>query len=171
MAEIRDTKTFMRVVHRYLGYFLAGIMAIYSISGIVLIFRDVDLLKQDKHSTKTLAPDLSDKALAKEISIRNLEFTKTANDTAYFKEGWYAVKTGEVNYSKKEYPFVLNKLITLHKSKSAEPLSALNIFFGTSLLFYVISSFWMFQPKSKIFKKGMVYTLVGAVLTIILLFV
>ena len=150
----------MRVVHRYLGYFLAGIMAIYSLSGIVLIFRDKDALKQEKHITKTLEPGLSDKALGKE-----------SNDTAYFKEGWYAVKNGEVDYKKKEYPFVLNKLVSLHKSKSAEPLSALNVFFGTSLLFYVISSFWMFQPKSKIFKKGMVYTLVGAVLTIILLFV
>lgn len=171
MAEIRDTKTFMRVVHRYLGYFLAGIMAVYSLSGIVLIFRDKDLLKQEKHITKTLEPGLSDKALGKEISIRNLEFTKVSNDTAYFKEGWYATRTGAVDYKKKEYPFVLNKLVSLHKSKSAEPLSALNVFFGASLLFYVVSSFWMFQPKSKIFKKGMVYTLVGAALTIILLFV
>ena len=171
MAEIRDTKTFMRVVHRYLGYFLAGIMAIYALSGIVLIFRDVDLLKQEKHITKTLEAGLSDKALGKEISIRNLEFSKESNDTAYFKEGWYASKSGVVDYKKKEYPVVLGKLISLHKAKSAEPLSALNVFFATSLLFYVISSFWMFQPKSKIFKKGMVYTLLGAVLTIILLFV
>lgn len=32
----------MRVYHRYLGFFLAGIMAVYAISGVVLIFRDTD---------------------------------------------------------------------------------------------------------------------------------
>lgn len=171
MAEIRDTKTFMRVVHRYLGYFLAGIMAIYALSGMVLIFRDVDLLKQEHHFNKTLEAGLSDKALGKEIGIRNLEITKKTNDTAYFKEGWYVAKIGVVTYKKREYPFIMGKLVSLHKSKSAEPLSALNVFFGASLLFYVISSFWMFQPKSKIFKRGMVYTLAGALLTLILLFV
>ena len=30
----------MRIFHRYLGFFLAGIMAVYALSGIVLIFRD-----------------------------------------------------------------------------------------------------------------------------------
>ncbi len=37
----------MRVIHRYLGFFLVGIMAVYSLSGIVLIFRDTDFLKQE----------------------------------------------------------------------------------------------------------------------------
>ncbi|MGB5405007.1 hypothetical protein [Robiginitalea sp.] len=30
----------VRVIHRYLGYFLAGIMAMYALSGIVMIFRE-----------------------------------------------------------------------------------------------------------------------------------
>jgi uncharacterized iron-regulated membrane protein len=34
-----------RVIHRYLGFFLAGIMALYALSGIVMIFRDTDFLK------------------------------------------------------------------------------------------------------------------------------
>jgi uncharacterized iron-regulated membrane protein len=28
----------MRIYHRYLGFFLAGIMAVYAVSGVVMIF-------------------------------------------------------------------------------------------------------------------------------------
>ena len=36
-----------RVLHRYLGFFLAGIMMIYAVSGITLIFRNTDTFKQE----------------------------------------------------------------------------------------------------------------------------
>ena len=42
----------MRVYHRYLGFFLAGIMAVYAISGVVMIFRDTDFLKREKQIEK-----------------------------------------------------------------------------------------------------------------------
>ena len=38
----------MRVLHRYLGFFLAGIMAVYAISGVILIYRDTDFLKSEQ---------------------------------------------------------------------------------------------------------------------------
>jgi hypothetical protein len=38
----------MRELHRYLGFFLVGIMSVYAISGVVLIFRDTDFLKKGK---------------------------------------------------------------------------------------------------------------------------
>lgn len=171
MAEIRDTKTFMRVVHRYLGFFLAGIMAIYAITGILLVYRDTDFLKKQQAYYKTVAPNLKDKALGKELTIRDLEITKVSNDTSYFKNGWYIANTGVAHYTKKELPFVLGELVALHKSKSSNPYSALNVFFGVSLFFFVISSFWMFNPKSKIFRKGMIYTIAGLALAVILLFV
>jgi hypothetical protein len=44
----------MRVYHRYLGFFLAGIMAIYSVSGIIMIFRDTDFLKKENHKVLTM---------------------------------------------------------------------------------------------------------------------
>jgi uncharacterized iron-regulated membrane protein len=43
----------MRIYHRYLGFFLAGIMAVYAISGVVMIFRDTDFLKQKKNRKET----------------------------------------------------------------------------------------------------------------------
>jgi hypothetical protein len=42
----------MRIYHRCLGYFLAGIMAMYAISGITLIFRETNFLKQEKQIEK-----------------------------------------------------------------------------------------------------------------------
>jgi uncharacterized iron-regulated membrane protein len=45
--------TNMRIYHRYLGFFLAGIMAVYAISGVVMIFRDTDFLKSERTVEKT----------------------------------------------------------------------------------------------------------------------
>ncbi len=38
----------IRIIHRYLGFFLAGIMAVYALSGVVLIYRQTDFLKKEK---------------------------------------------------------------------------------------------------------------------------
>jgi len=66
----------MRVYHRYLGFFLAGIMAIYSISGIILIFRNTDFLKREKHKIEIIAPNLEEEAIVKAIQIKNLKIEK-----------------------------------------------------------------------------------------------
>lgn len=171
MDKIKDTKSFMRIVHRYLGYFMAGIMAIYAISGVLLIYRDTDFLKQEKIYDEVIAKNLSEKDLGKELKMKRLEIDKTENGIFYFKGGTYNSNTGEAKYSKKELPFVLDKMTKLHKSESKNPLSPLNTFFGISLFFFVISSFWMFNPKSKAFKRGMVFTAVGAIFALILLFI
>ncbi len=55
----------MRVYHRYLGFFLAGIMAVYSISGIILIFRETDFLKKEKQITRQLNPGLKNEEIGK----------------------------------------------------------------------------------------------------------
>ena len=89
----------------------------------------------------------------------------------FFKQGTYNIKTGEAKYKKKELPFVLDKMTKLHKAQSKDTLSPLNTFFGISLFFFVISSFWMFNPKSKIFKRGMVFTAIGIVLALLLTFI
>ena len=171
MDKIKNTKTFMRIVHRYLGYFLAGIMAVYAVSGVLLVYRDTDFLKKDVVTEKKIEPNLSEKKLGKEIKMKNLEVEKTENGVLYFKNGTYNSVTGDVKYTKKELPFFLNKMTQLHKSQSKEKLSPLNTFFGISLFFFVISSFWMFNPKTKAFKRGMIYTAAGLILAIIMLFI
>ncbi len=161
----------MRVVHRYLGFFLAGIMAVYSVSGIVLVFRDTDFLKRENQVQKVVEANLPAEELGKKIRIKGLKITKEEGDVLHFKQGTYNQASGEVQYTTKGLPFVLDKMTHLHKANSQSPLFFLNIFFGVSLLFFVISSFWMFRPKTSIFKKGLYFTIGGAVLTLVLLFV
>jgi uncharacterized iron-regulated membrane protein len=166
-----STSTNMRLIHRYLGFFLCGIMAVYALSGIVLIFRDTDFLKKEKHVVKEVPANLEESKLGEAIGIKQLKIKKTEGDLVFFENGTYNKSTGKAEYTVKELPFVLNKMTKLHKAKSAEPLFFLNVFFGLALLFFVISSFWMFAPKSSIFKNGLYFTLAGIALTLLLLFV
>jgi len=171
MDKIKDTRSFMRITHRYLGYFLAGIMAVYAVSGVLLVYRDTDFLKKEKKYDKVIEKNLDEKALGKELKIKNLEVQKTEGTVLTFKQGTYDQMTGQAKYSKKELPFLLDKMTKLHKSQSKEPLSPLNTFFGISLFFFVISSFWMFNPKTKAFKRGMIFTVAGLVVAVLLLLV
>ena len=159
----------MRVYHRYLGFFLAGIMAIYAISGIVMIFRYTDFLKKEKIKTNTLPVETPLEEVGKTLRIRDFKIEKTEGDLVYFQNGTYNTKTGEATLKVKELPTALEKLTKMHKATTKSPLFFLNIFFGISLLFFVISAFWMFIPSSDIFKKGLYFTAAGIVLTIIML--
>jgi hypothetical protein len=161
--------TKMRVYHRYLGFFLAGIMAVYSISGIILIFRETKFLKSDVHKIVRLQPGLKGDELGKELRIKGFKPDTTLGDVVSFKQGTYNLKSGEADYTVSELPKLVSKMTKLHKATTKDPLFYLNMFFGFSLLFFVISSFWMFLPKTNIFKKAMLFTLAGAILTVVLL--
>lgn len=161
----------MREIHRYLGFFLAGIMAIYAISGISLIFRNTDTFKNKTEISTTIETGLQADQLGKNLKIRRLKVDKVEGKMMFFKDGQYNAETGEVSYIKKEVPMILDKLQHLHKATTKDPLFYLNIFFGLSLLFFVISAFWMFLPSSKTFKKGLIFTAAGMILVLIMLFV
>ena len=166
-----NLNTTMRVYHRYLGFFLAGIMAMYAISGIILIFRDTEFLKKEQVIEKTLPKDIKTEELGREVRMRDFKADKEENGIVYFKNGTFDRNTGIIKFTKKELPFILGKMENLHKASTKEPLFFLNIFFGLSLLFFVISSFWMFMPKTEIFKKGIYFAIGGIILTLILIFV
>jgi uncharacterized iron-regulated membrane protein len=161
----------MRIFHRYVGFFLAGIMSVYALSGIVLIFRDGDTFKSEIQHKVDLKPNLEGETLAKALDMRRIEVKKVEGDVVSFDGGTYNVKTGKAEYTTKELPYVLDRMTHLHKAKSSEPLYILNVIFGLSLLFFVISSFWMFMPGTDLFKKGMIFTAIGFVLALVLLFV
>ncbi|QYA25067.1 hypothetical protein G3I01_05940 [Gramella sp. MT6] len=161
----------IRVYHRYLGFFLAGIMAMYAISGIVLIFRSTDAFKIEKTIEKEVSSNLSEEQLGKTLKIRDFKIEKADADKVYFKQGELDKTTGIATYKVKELPVILESLTKLHKANTKRPLFFLNIIFGLSLLFFVISAFWMFMPSTKIFRKGIFFTIGGILLTLILLFV
>lgn len=161
----------MRIWHRYLGFFLAGIMAVYAVSGIVLVFRNTDFLKRDYVIEKQVEPGLVSEELNEAIGLNSLEVSSIDGSIYTFQNGTYNNETGEASYTVKRLPLVLYKMTHFHKAKTGQPLYYLNIFFGVSLLFFVISSFWMFLPSSKLFVKSMYFTAGGIALTLILLFV
>lgn len=161
----------MRVIHRYLGFFLAGIMAVYAISGTVLIFRNTDFFKKTELQERVIAPNISANQLGKQLDIKRLKVTKQEGDILFFEDGQYNQVTGAATYTTAELPYVLDKMTHLHKAKSGEGLYLLNIFFAASLLFFVVSAFWMYMPKTTIFKKGLYFTAGGVLLTLVLLFV
>lgn len=161
----------MRVYHRYLGFFLSGIMAVYALSGVTMIFRNTDFLKSEVKTETALAPNLSDEELGKELKIREFKVEKAEGDTLYYRGGTYNKVSGMAVQKSKKLPYVLDKMTKLHKANTNSPLFFLNIFFGASLLFFVVSAFWMFMPDSAMFKKGLYFALGGLVLTLILIFV
>lgn len=150
----RKVSNNFRVIHRYLGFFLAGIMAVYAISGMILIFRNTDFLKNETKIEKQIAPNLAKHELGPALKKRRLRVGKEEGDIYFFKDGTYNKTTGLAKYSEKELPYLLDKMTHLHKANTNHPLFFLNIFFGASLLFFVLSAFWMFMPGTDIFKKG-----------------
>ena len=118
--------------------------------------------------TETLYPH----DIQKYSRVRNrIDSAFKEGDIIYFKEGNYNEESGLAEVKKMKLPILLQKMEKLHKATTESPLYYLNLFFGASLLFFVLSSFWMFTPKMPVFKKGMYFALAGAVLTIVMLFV
>ncbi|HQF51230.1 MAG TPA: hypothetical protein PK588_10760 [Paludibacteraceae bacterium] len=163
---------YMRSIHRYLGYFMAGSALIFALSGIVLVFRDTDFLKQEKVIQKTISPNLSSEDLNSALNLKNFKVEKEENGTLYFSnQGKYEEKTGNVSYVISDVIFPLNKFISLHKAASKKSTFFwYTIFFGIALLALVVSSFWMFKPENPNFKKCMIFTVIGIVLSVAILF-
>ncbi len=159
-----------RVVHRYLGFFLMGIWIVYAISGTVLIFRDTDSFKQEKVVTKDVKPNATENELGQLLGIRQFKVERVDGDILYFKNGSYNKVTGKAEYTVLQLPYMLDRMTRFHKARSASPLFFMNILFAASLLFFVISALRMFPPKSNVFKKGMIFTICGIVLMLLLVF-
>lgn len=167
----RKSEAKFREFHRYLGYFLAGIMAVYAISGIVLTFRNTDYMKSERVITRTFDAGMNEEALGNALRKRAFKIDRSEGDMVYFEGGSYNTATGEAAYTEKRLPVVLEKMNNLHKMHSGNPLFWLGLFFGVSLLFFAVSAFFMFKPSAPVYKKGLYFAFAGFLLTIILLFV
>ena len=150
----KNTGFYFRIIHRYLGFYLVGILAVYAISGIAMIFRNDDTFKISSEVETTLPINLDEVALGKALKIKRLAIEKVEGDQLIFKEGTYNQATGKTVYLKKELPYILDKMEHLHKATTNSPIYWLNIFFGVSLLFFVISSFGCFCRIALFLKKG-----------------
>lgn len=169
--EAKSVIYYVRFLHRYIGFFVIGITVLYGISGITLIYRDTDFLKQERQVEKQLPPNLKESELGRALHMRNIEITKTEGNIVYLKNGTYNKETGLVQYTDKALPEVLDKINGLHKSPSQSTTHLFSVLYGILLLFLAVSSFWMFKPKSLHFRQGIITAGVGFVFAVILLFI
>jgi len=161
----------MRALHRDIGFFVIGLAVIYSLSGLVLVYRDTDLMKEEQVIEKTLAPNLAASDLERELHIRGLKIEKTEGDVIYFTNGTYNQQTGEAKYTSKALPAWLEKLNQLHKSSSRNMAHYGAVIFGVLLFFLAISSFWMFRAGTSYFRRGLVLTGIGILAAVVLFIV
>ena len=161
----------IRSLHRDIGFFAVGLIIIYALSGMLLVYRDTNLLKADSQIEKKLSPNMEAAKIGEVLRIRDFAVTKTEGEILYFKEGNYNKTTGMALVTIKDIVFPFNKLLNFHKAQSKNPTHWFNILLGTILLFMAISSFWMFKPENKNFRRGLFIAGAGIVFLIILLIV
>ena len=84
-----------RKYHRWLGFFLAGIMGVYALSGILLIFRPTDILKYEQTETRQFEANLSGADLLPLLKIRGSKVTDENADIIVLNVGQYDKDSGE----------------------------------------------------------------------------
>jgi hypothetical protein len=167
--ESKSVNYYMRIWHRYAGFFIVGFVLIYGLSGITLIFRDTEFLKHEKKINIALAPGINPSELGPALRMREFKAEKTEGDIIYFRGGSYNKVTGATQQTIKELVFPFNKLTSLHQTPSKNAIHWFTLSFGITMLFLAISSLWMFKPGSKVFRKGILTVAAGVVFVLILL--
>ena len=97
----------LRQYHRWLGFFLAGIMAVYAVSGILLIFRSTDFMKFEYTTEHLLASELGPQGLEKALHLKGFKVTGQDASEVRFNYGVYNKDTGQAVVTKDDYPLVL----------------------------------------------------------------
>ena len=159
----------MRSLHRDIGFFIIGLTILYAVSGIVLVYRDTGFLKRENVVEKQLSPNMETNAIAQALHLRDINVLKTENDIVYFQNGTYDNATGVVRYSEQQLPEWINKLTGLHKSSSKNNTHLFLVVYAALLLFLALSSFWMFNSRTKFFRRGLYIAGAGVVLAFVLL--
>lgn len=160
----------MRAMHRDIGFLVIGLTLIFAVSGIILVHRDSDLLKAPRQVEKRFHPYLNKFELGLALRMRDFHILREDSTMIYFTpQGAYNKKTGVAIYHTDEVPGFFQKLNKLHRIKSKNKMSWFVIAYCVLLAFLAISSFWMYKPKTKPFKRGIIFTLAGFIIAAILL--
>lgn len=159
----------MRVLHRDIGFFIIGLIVIYSISGIVLTFRDTNFLKFQKQVEQKLETNLQANELGQALRMRRFNVETENAEIIDFGTGTYNKETGLATYTVYELPAILDRFNRLHKTASSSGASPFTATLGFLLLFMAVSSLWMFKTRSPHFKRGLVLTLAGILISVALL--
>jgi len=169
MAKGRSIYRWMRVLHRDIGFFVIGLTVIYCISGILLTYRDTQFLKSETLVERQLAPGLQANQLGKELRLRDMKVIGENEVIVQFNSGSYDKQTGIASYVSNELPMVLGIFNNLHKASSQDSRHWFTVLYAFLLLFLAVSSFWMYKPGSRYFKRGLITALSGVAASVLLL--
>ena len=171
----RKTATYyLRVLHRDIGYLLIGLTLVFSLGGILLVYRDTDLLLYDTITTRTLPPGLAAEDIGRMLRLMEIKISSDDgryilfSDEPYARDGKYDRVTGSITLTEKQLPSLLNKFTLLHRAASSEAIHWVVLVYGVLLAFLAISSVWMFKPSTRQFRRGLVFTTLGLIVASVL---
>lgn len=156
----------MRILHRDIGFLMIGLTLVFSLSGILLVYRQTDLLKSDTVVTRTEASGLAAEDLARTLRLRKIKVDSDDGHDLMFSSdsvrgGKYDRESGAVTYTEKQLPSLLNTLNSLHKTGSSNPIHWISVVYGVLLTFLAVSSLWMFKPSTRHFRRGLTLATIG----------
>lgn len=159
----------MRTLHRDVGFLIVGLTIVYTISGFVLLYRDTSIFMCTTHVEKTIKSGLEASALPGALHIYQ-RFKVLGDDgtTIRFTNGTYDKKTGLASYEMTDFCPIVKPLTTLHFVSSKKGKHVFVAIYAVLLLFLALSSFWMYKPGNRLFKRGMILVLIGGVAAVLL---
>jgi len=166
-ATSKPLTYYMRVLHRDIGFLMIGLTLAFSLSGILLVYRQTDFLKSDTVVTRTVSDGLADEEIGKTLHLRKIRISSDDGRYVLFdsdpsvRDGKYDRETGAVTFTEKQLPSLLDKLNRLHKTGSSETIHWFIVLYGVLLTFLAVSSFWMFKPSTRQFRRGLVFAASG----------
>lgn len=163
----RSLAYYVRILHRDIGFLLVGLTLVFSLSGILLLYRQTDLLKSDTTVTRTLSAGLSAEEMGKALHLRKIKvggddgrYVLFSSDSSV-RDGKYDRTRGAVTYTEKQLPLLLERLNQLHKTSSSDSIHWVIALYGVLLTFLAVSSFWMFKPSTRQFRRGLTFAVGG----------
>ncbi len=168
-SKKRNFQDWMRSLHRDIGYLTIGLTLVYALSGIVLIYRNTGFLRYEKRVEKVIEANLSTEQLGEKLRIHRFKVASQKGDTIFFNGGHYIKTTGESVVVRKTYPETMLKLIRLHMMSGNNKFSVVGLIYGILLTFLAVSGVFMYKFRSKNGRRSIVLTLLGIVLSIVLL--
>lgn len=167
----KSIQYYSRALHRVLGYLAVGMVMVYAISGVTLIYRSGDFLKRNVMVEKIVERNLDAMQLGESLKIKNFKVLEENDSSILFEQGRYDKMSGAVAYTVKETVAPIDRFVKLHKLSEAKNhnIAIITTIFGVVLFLLALTSLVMYKPGSKQFKSNMILTVAGVVFAVIII--
>lgn len=167
----KSLQYYARAIHRVLGFLTLALVMVYALSGITLIHRTGNFMKEAVHVEKSLEPGLDASGVGSALHIRNFRATDETDAEILFDGGRYDKATGQATYVQYRVVQPMRAFIDLHRLPDSKNrhIAAVTTIFGVCLFLLALTSLFMYKSSAKQFKFNMIYTAAGVVVTVILL--